>query len=114
MIATMLPELRKYGVGLTLAHQYLAQLDPGIRSAVIGNAGTLISFRVCAEDASFLTREFQPKFEVEDILKLSNRSIYLKLMVDGAPTQPFSARGVTCAELGKTTLALSAEILEHL
>ena len=89
MIATMLPELRKYGVGLTLAHQYLAQLDSDIRSAVLGNAGTLISFRVGAEDASFLAREFQPRFEVEDLLRLPNHSIYLKLMIDGAPTPRF-------------------------
>jgi hypothetical protein len=62
MIATMLPELRKYGVGLTLAHQYLGQLSPDIRSAVLGNAGTLVSFRVGAEDALYLAREFQPTF----------------------------------------------------
>lgn len=94
MIVNMLPELRKYGIGLTLAHQYLHQLDPDIRSAVLGNAGTLISFRVGAEDAPFLTREFQPKFGVEDLLCLPNHGIYLKLMIDGTPSRPFS--GQTC------------------
>jgi hypothetical protein len=104
MIATMLPELRKYGVGLTLAHQYLAQLEPKIRSAVIGNAGTLISFRVGAEDAPFLAREFQPKFAVQDLLELPNQSLYLKLMIDGTPSPPFSARSATFSELKETAI----------
>lgn len=91
MIATMMSELRKYGVGLTLAHQYFHQLEPDIRHAVLGNAGTLISFRVGPEDATILAKEFQPKFEVEDLLNLPNRSIYLKLMIDGTPSPPFSA-----------------------
>jgi len=92
MLANMMSELRKYGVGLTLAHQHLHQLEPDIRHAVLGNAATLISFRVGAEDAGFLSREFQPKFEVEDLINLPNRDIYLKLMIDGAPSQPFSGR----------------------
>lgn len=87
----MLAELRKSAVGLTLAHQHLAQLEPEIRHSVLGNAGTLISFRVGAEDAPLLAREFQPTFDVEDLLNLPNRSIYLRLMIDGAPSRPFSA-----------------------
>jgi hypothetical protein len=97
MIATMLPELRKYGIGLTLAHQYFAQLDSDIRSAVLGNAGTLISFRVGAEDAPYLARELQPNFAVEDLVNLPNRDFYLRLMIDGMPSRPFSARTVTPA-----------------
>jgi len=91
MLANMMSELRKYGVGLTLAHQHLHQLEPDIRHAVLGNAGTLISFRVGAEDAPILAKEFQPKFEVEDLLNLPNRTIYLKLMIDDTPSKPFSA-----------------------
>jgi type IV secretory pathway TraG/TraD family ATPase VirD4 len=91
MLANMMSELRKYGVGLTLAHQHLNQIAPDIRHAVLGNAGTLISFRVGAEDAPILAREFLPKFGGEDLLNLPNRSIYLKLMIDGTPSQPFSA-----------------------
>jgi hypothetical protein len=64
--------------------------DHGIRHR-FDNAATLISFRVGAEDAGFLAREFQPKFEVEDLINLPNRNIYLKLMIDGTPSQPFSA-----------------------
>jgi len=91
MLATMLPELRKYGIGMVLANQHLHQLEADIRSAVLGNAGTLVSFRVGAEDAPYLAREFQPTFGVEDLLNLSNRQIYLRLMVDGTPSIPFSA-----------------------
>ena len=92
MLANMMSELRKYGVGLILAHQYLHQLDPDIRHAVLGNVGTLISFRVGPEDASMLSKEFQPKFEPLGMLNLPNYSIYLKLMIDGSPSKPFSAQ----------------------
>jgi hypothetical protein len=88
----MLPELRKYGVSLTLAHQYLHQLDPEVRHAVLGNVGTLISFRVGPEDASVMASEFQPTFETIDLMNLPNRDFYLKLMIDGAPSKPFSGR----------------------
>ena len=91
MLANMMSELRKYGVGLVLAHQYMHQLEPDIRHAVLGNVGTLISFRVGPEDASVLAAEFQPKIEIEDLLNLPNRGIYLKMMIDGTPSKPFSA-----------------------
>jgi hypothetical protein len=91
MLANMMSELRKFGVGLVLAHQYFHQLDPDIRHAVLGNAGTLISFRVGVEDAPLLAKEFQPKFDVEDLLNLPNFNIYLKLMIDGTPSRAFSA-----------------------
>jgi type IV secretory pathway TraG/TraD family ATPase VirD4 len=88
--ANMMAELRKYGVGLVLAHQHLHQLEPDIRHAVLGNAGTLVSFRVGPEDARVLAAEFQPTFGVLDLLSLANWEVYLKLMVDGAPSRPFS------------------------
>ena len=90
-VANMTAELRKYGVGLTLAHQYMHQLDPDVRHAILGNAGTIISFRVGPEDATLLAREFAPVFEQEDILSLPNFRIYLKLMIDGMPTKPFGS-----------------------
>lgn len=89
--ATMMSELRKYGLGLTLSHQYFHQLEPEIRHAVLGNTGTLMSFRVGPEDAGLLAQEFQPRFGVEDLINLPNRHIYLKLMIDGAPSRAFSA-----------------------
>lgn len=90
-MATMASELRKYGVGMVLAHQYLDQLEIDVRHAVIGNAGTLISFRLGAHDAEFITKEFAPKFTPLDLINLANYDIYLKLMIDGMPSQPFSA-----------------------
>jgi len=94
MLANMMSELRKFGVGLVLAHQYLHQLEPDVRHAVLGNAATLISFRVGSEDAPLLAKEFQPKFDVEDLLNLPNHAICLKLMIDGTPSSPFSATGM--------------------
>lgn len=91
MIANMMSELRKYGVGLVLAHQYMHQLDPDIRHAVLGNAATIISFRVGPEDAAILAKEFQPTFEIEDLLNLPNYRTYLKLMIDGTLSRPFSS-----------------------
>ena len=99
MLANMMSELRKYGVGLTLANQHMHQLAPDIRHAVLGNAGTLISFRVGPDDASILAKEFQPEFSVLDLLSLPNRSIYLKLMIDGVPSAPFSANAVNAQSL---------------
>lgn len=91
-LATMLSELRKYKVGMVLANQYLGQLDPRVRDAVIANAGTLIAFRLGAQDARFLAPEFAPVFELEDLLSLPNYHIYLRLMINGEPSRPFSAR----------------------
>jgi type IV secretory pathway TraG/TraD family ATPase VirD4 len=90
-LANMLSELRKYRVGFTIAHQYMHQLDPDIRHAVLGNAGTIISFRVGAEDAPYIVREFIGRFGETDLVQLPNYSIYLKLMTDGSPSKPFSA-----------------------
>ncbi len=90
-LANMLSELRKYRVGFTIAHQYLQQLSPEIRHAVLGNIGTIISFRVGAEDAPYLAKEFQDEFDQMDLIQLANYRAYLKLMIDGSPTRPFSA-----------------------
>lgn len=102
--ANMMAELRKYGLGLTLAHQHFQQLDPEVRHAVLGNAGTLISFRVGPEDAHLLAQEFQPTFGVLDLINLPNRHFYLKLMIDGAPSKPFSAVTLDRSEIGKPLL----------
>ncbi len=90
-VANMLAELRKYQVGTVLAHQYLDQIEPDVRYAVLGNAGTLISFRLGGKDAPHLEREFAPDFGAEDLVALPNHEIYLRLMIDGAPSRPFSA-----------------------
>lgn len=90
-VANMLSELRKYRVSLTLAHQYLHQLEPEIRHAVLGNAGTLISFRLGAEDAPYISRELLERFDSSDLQNLENRHFYIRLMIDGQPSRPFSA-----------------------
>jgi hypothetical protein len=91
MFVNMLSELRKYHVGLVLAHQYLDQLDPRLKSAVLGNVGSTVVFRLSAADADALAPEFYPTFSVSDLTNLSNHSIYTKLMIDGRISQPFSA-----------------------
>lgn len=90
-LVNMASELRKYHVGLILAHQYLHQLDEKIRNAIIGNVGTLICFRVGAHDAIFLEKEFKGIFDAHDLMSLPNYHIYIKLMIDGEPSRPFSA-----------------------
>jgi len=98
--ADILSEARKYGLNLILAHQYIEQLDEKIRPAIFGNVGTLISFRVGAEDAKYLAREFSPIFDETDLINLPNHHIYLKLMIDGQTSQPFSA--ITLPLVAKT------------
>ena len=90
-VANMISELPKFHVGLVLAHQYLYQFEPEIRHAVLGNVGTLASFRLGPEDAHIIAREFEPVFAPVDLVNLPNRDIYLKLMIDRAPSRPFSA-----------------------
>lgn len=90
-LANMMSELRKYRVNLILAHQYLSQLDEQVRDAILGNAGTIISFRLGLADAEILAKEFWPEFSAEDLIRLPNYNVYLKLMVSGAVTKPFSA-----------------------
>lgn len=90
-VANMVSELRKFHVGLVLAHQHLFQLEDDVRHAVLGNVGTMIGFRVGPEDARIIAREFEPVFSAHDLVNLPNHDIYLKLMIDGAPCKPFSA-----------------------
>ena len=87
----MLSELRKYRVNLVLAHQYLSQLEEEVRDAILGKVGTMISFRVGAGDARVLEQEFFPEFTAADLAGLPNYNVYLRLMVDGQVSRPFSA-----------------------
>lgn len=95
----ILSEARKYRLNLTLAHQYIAQLEEmtamgkstKVRDAVFGNVGTIIAFRVGAEDAEFLEKEFAPEFTAQDFVNLAKYNIYIKLMIDGIASRPFSA-----------------------
>jgi type IV secretory pathway TraG/TraD family ATPase VirD4 len=90
-LANMLSELRKYRLNLVLAHQFLSQLELPVRDAVFGNVGTTVAFRLGLADAEILEKEFYPDFKATDLVSLPNHRIYLKLMVDGVVTRPFSA-----------------------
>jgi hypothetical protein len=94
-LAGMLSELRKYRLNLVLAHQFLSQIDEQVRDAILGNVGTIIAFRVGPGDAENLEGEFAPEFTAIDLVNLPNYRVYLKLMVDGVVTKPFSAITVT-------------------
>jgi energy-coupling factor transporter ATP-binding protein EcfA2 len=89
--ADILSEARKYKLNLTIAHQYIEQMEEEVRAAVFGNVGTMIVFRVGAYDAEILEKEFAPQFTAEDIVNLGIYQIYLKLMIDGISSSPFSA-----------------------
>ncbi len=89
--AGILSEARKYRLDLIIAHQYIEQLDERVQAAVFGNVGTLVSFRVGAQDAELLAKEFAPQFTEEDLVNLAKYDIYLKLMIDGVASNPFSA-----------------------
>jgi len=108
--ADILSEARKYGLNLILAHQYIEQLNEKIKAAILGNAGTIISFRVGAEDAKCLAKEFSPVFDECDLVNLSNHHIYLKLMIDGKTSQPFSA--ITLAS-PKIKISYKRDIIDH-
>jgi hypothetical protein len=108
--ADMLAETRKYRLNLTLAHQYLAQLAPELLAAVLGNVGTLITFRTGAADAQYLAREFYPVFTEEDLVNLPQYHICLKLLIDGVPSPGFSA--VTLPLLGEKTVN-KARVIER-
>ncbi|MEK7121824.1 MAG: DUF87 domain-containing protein [Patescibacteria group bacterium] len=89
--ANILSEARKYHLSLVMAHQYIKQMEEPVMDAVFGNVGTIISFRVGAEDAEFLEKWFQPDFMMNDIVNLGKRSMYIKLMINGVSSKGFSA-----------------------
>ncbi len=101
-LANMLSELRKYRVGFTVAHQYLHQLEPDVRHAVLGNAGSIISFQALEpKTLPYLAREFNGRFEENRSFAalFPTTAFYLKLMIDGAPSTPFSALTLSHANL---------------
>ncbi len=89
--AQILSQARKYNLGLIVAHQFIEQMTEEVEAAVFGNVGTMILFRVGAEDAERFEKEFAPQFTMDDIVNLSARQIYLRLSIDGVGSKPFSA-----------------------
>ncbi len=111
--ATILSEARKYGLALIIAHQYIGQLvtetSTRVRDAIFGNVGTSVSFRVGATDAEFLEIQFSPEIMAQDFVNLPNYQVYLKLLVDGISSRPFSA-----TTLPPTPLKSSASIKDFI
>lgn len=128
--ASLLAEARKYALGVVLAHQHLAQLAPELQSAILGNCGTLVAFRVGAEDADVLAREFDPELGAADLVRLDRYQIGLRLAVDGMTTRPFTAttlppsdgttgrlallRRLSAERYGRDRASVDAEVAEDL
>lgn len=99
-IATILSEARKYRLSLTIAHQFIAQLDEKIRDAVFGNVGSQIVFRVGAQDAEFLVKQFEPVFDKNDLINIDNLNAYTKILIDGQTSKPFNIKIETTSWAG--------------
>lgn len=108
--ADILSEARKYKLSLTVAHQYIEQMSEEVRAAVFGNVGTMISFRVGAFDAEVLEKEYAPVFTAEDVVNLGFTQLYLKLMIDGVSSQPFSATSLP--PIKKQEISFKDDIIE--
>jgi hypothetical protein len=93
--ATILSEARKYGLNLTVANQYISQMEDTVRNAVFGNVGTTISFRVSADDSPILAKQFTPQFEPEDLLQMNNRHFVMSMVIQGEKVPGFSATTLT-------------------
>jgi len=107
--ADILAESRKYGLALFLTHQYIEQLSDPIRAAIFGNVGTLISFRIGAADAAVLEQEFLPTFTREDLVNLPRYAMYIKLLIDGTTSMPFSANTMP---LPVTSISYAKDIIK--
>ncbi|MEA2112698.1 MAG: TraM recognition domain-containing protein [Patescibacteria group bacterium] len=93
-ISTILSEARKYGLSLNIAHQFIAQLDEGIRDSVFGNVGSMAVFRVGQDDAEYLSKQFEPAFDAKDITSIDNWNAYLKILANGQPQAPFNIQTI--------------------
>lgn len=107
--ATILSEARKYGLSLTVANQYIAQMQESVRDAVFGNVGSIISFRVSADDAPILAKQFEPQFEAQDLLSMHNRHFIISMIISGEKQTAFSA---TTLNLPEPRQDFSAQIIE--
>lgn len=108
--ATILSEARKYALNLTVANQYIAQMSQEVKDAVFGNVGSMIAFRMGADDARSMQKYFEPKFEEYDLVHMHNRNIVINMTIDGEKTQAFSATTLTLPELPPEH---TAAIIEH-
>lgn len=102
--AVILSEARKYGLNLTVANQYVAQMTENVRDAVFGNVGTTISFRISADDAPILIKQFEPTFEETDIIQLNNRHFVISMIINGEKVPAFSATTLSIPNTPKSNL----------
>lgn len=109
--AQILSQARKYNLALTVAHQYIKQMTEEVEDSVFGNVGTMILFRVGAEDAERFEKEFSPQFTMDDIVNLSARQIYLRLSIDGVGSKPFSAK--TLPPIAREGIDYTARIIAN-
>ena len=111
--ASILSEARKYRLNLTIAHQYITQMEEPVRDAVFGNAGTIVAFRVGAADAEFMEKEFEPQFTPSDLVNLDKYNAYIRLMINGITSKPFSMQTIPPAPIEtsyrETALKVSRE-----
>jgi hypothetical protein len=112
--ATILSEARKYGLNLTVANQYISQMSESVRDAVFGNVGTMISFRVSADDAPILCKQFEPNFEALDLLQMHNRNFVINMVINGEKTPAFSARTLNLPEAQTDNTPVIIENTRHL
>lgn len=108
--ATILSEARKYGLNLTVANQYISQMSDTVRNAVFGNVGTMISFRVSADDSPILAKQFEPQFEPQDLLQMHNRNFIINMVINGEKAPAFSARTL---QLPPPQIDNTGRIIEH-
>lgn len=104
-ISSILSEARKYKLGLSIAHQFIAQLEEGIRDSVFGNVGSIAAFRVGTEDAEFLEKQFVPVFKSNDLMNIPNYHAYLRVLANGTPTKPFSMKTLPPPTVNRTDVA---------
>jgi DNA helicase HerA-like ATPase len=90
--ASILSEARKYRLNLTIAHQFIGQLEDDIKNAVFGNVGSLVSFRIGADDAEYLVKQFEPDYSVKDLINTENLHAVLRVLIDGQPSKPFTIK----------------------
>ena len=108
--ATILSEARKYGLNLTVANQYISQMSETVRNAVFGNVGTMISFRISADDAPILAKQFEPQFEPNDLLQMHNRNFVINMVIKGEKSPAFNA---TTLNLPPAQTDNTAKIIEN-
>jgi hypothetical protein len=108
---SILSESRKYNLALTVAHQYIEQMEDEVKAAVFGNVGTMVTFRVGATDAEAFEKEFAPYFTMDDIVNLGVFQVYMRLMIDGVGSKPFSA--ITLPPMSQPPVSNAQAVIAH-